>query len=130
LFGGNFLARKRLAVFTEGEFDCMVLTKHAGDLAGIVTLGSAGKRLDLPPAQLNLLLPLSPYLLAYDLDAAGAAGAGALALITARARRVTVPQLAPEDKDLTDYWKRGLDLRAWLLNAFVEAGISNDPEAQ
>jgi DNA primase len=130
LFGAGNLAGKRVAVFVEGEFDCMLLTKYAGKLAGVVTLGSAGKRLDLPPAQLNLLLPLSPYLLAYDLDAAGAAGADALALITARARRVTVPQFSPEDKDLTDYWKRGLDLRAWLLNGFFEAGISNDPEAQ
>ncbi len=102
-------------VFTEGEFDARLLSQEAGDLAAIVTLGSARKRLEtIPPAHLTKLLRVSPYYIAYDLDEAGESGAAAIAQFTARARRVVVRKLRPTDKDLTDFYLSGGNLRAWL----------------
>jgi hypothetical protein len=128
LFGADTLAGHTVAVFTEGEFDALLLWQAAGDLAGIVTLGSARKGLD-PAEWARYLLLLSPYLIAYDMDSAGAGGAEALAELTARARCVSVPRLRPHDKDLTDYHRAGGNLREWLreeiwaARVFAERGI-------
>ena len=53
------------------------------------------------------------FLVAYDMD--GKSEAGAQGLLTLRqALRANVPQLQPQDKDLTDFHKSGGNLRHWL----------------
>jgi DNA primase len=112
LFGAETLRGHDVAVICEGEFDAILLHQEAGDLAGVATLGSATGGLDLAVWG-NYLLPVPRLLVAYDLDGAGKTGAAKLAGLTARARRVSVPAM-PNVKDLTDFWKAGGNLRAWL----------------
>lgn len=112
LFGADTMRGKSAAVLCEGELDALLLGQEAGDLAGVATLGSASNRADVADFA-EYLLPVGRYLLAYDLDGAGANGAAALASLTRRARRVSVPAL-PGVKDLTEFHKAGGNLRAWL----------------
>ncbi len=114
MFLADTFKGQRAAVLTEGEFDALLLWQAAGDLAGVATLGSASKDLDLR-AWAGYLLPISPLILAYDDDTAGSEGAAKLAGLTARAKSASVPALRPGDKDLTDFHMAGGDLRAWLL---------------
>jgi DNA primase len=112
LFGADTLKGQSVAVLCEGEFDAMLLHQEAGDVAGVATLGSASASLNLS-AWGDYLLPMARLLVAYDLDKPGKRGADKLAGLTARARRANVPAM-PNVKDLTDFWKAGGKLRAWL----------------
>jgi len=112
LFIANDLASHASILFCEGEFDAMLLAQEAGDLAGIVTFGSASQHLDLATWGWYLL-HARRFLVAYDVD--GKSENGVQGLLTLRhAIRAMIPQLQPEDKDLTDFHKSGGDLRHWL----------------
>ena len=117
LFGAaNFEADqldRRAAVLCEGELDALLLWQHAKDLAAIGTLGSAS---DAPRGgeYARYLLPFAVWLLAYDLDAAGIRAAARWHEFSSRARIATPPRVREGDKDLTDFWRSGGDLRAWL----------------
>jgi DNA primase len=113
LFGADTLAGHTVAVMTEGEFDAMLLHQAAGDLCGVMTLGSQSAGLDVP-TWAGYLLPIARLLVAYDVDTAGDTGAARVTRITKRAQRVAVPVLREGDKDVSDYWKHGGDLRAWV----------------
>lgn len=95
----------------EGEFDAMLLHQEAGDVADVLTLGSAGGR----PAdeQLIYLLGAHRFHVATDADDAGEkAAAHWFELVGKRGHRLTSPG---NHKDVTDAWKAGADLRAWAL---------------
>jgi phage/plasmid primase-like uncharacterized protein len=124
LFGADTLSGHDSAVITEGEFDTMLLHQAAGDLCGVMTLGSASDPLNVP-TWAGYLLPISHLLVAYDTDAAGDKGAAKLLSLTRRAQRVSVPVLGDGDKDLTDFRQHGGDLRAWLTQAI---GTQDDTE--
>jgi hypothetical protein len=112
LFMANDLFAYPVIVFCEGEFDALLLAQEAGDLAGIATFGSASQHLDVA-AWGWYLLNARRFLVAYDMD--GKSEAGAQGLLTLRqALRANVPQLQPQDKDLTDFHKSGGNLRHWL----------------
>jgi hypothetical protein len=104
-------------VFCEGEFDALLLWQEIEDLtsdhdlAGVVTLGSAGNPLNVATWGLYLL-ETKNRLLAYDADEAGQAGSDNMAWL--KTRKLDIPKLKPKDKDLTDFYKSGGDLRAWL----------------
>jgi hypothetical protein len=119
------LIGKRVAVLCEGELDALLLAQHAGDLAGVATLGSASHRADIGDF-MDYLLPVPRYLVAYDLDGAGGTGAATLASITRRARRVSVPSL-PGVKDLTDFHKAGGNLHAWLTFELARLELPAQP---
>ncbi len=116
LFGADLLARHEYAVITEGEFDAMLVWQicvngeyppgHKRDLVGVATLGSAASRLDVD-TWAQYLLPVARFLVCYDADEAGVKGARFWNELTTRARRVNVPTLRPNDKDLTDYHLAG-----------------------
>ncbi len=112
LFTANELSTRTSIVFCEGEFDALLLGQEAGDLAGIATLGSASQHLDVTTWDWYLL-GARRFLVAYDMD--GKSEAGANGLLTLRhALRAKVPQIHPQDKDLTDFHKSGGDLHHWL----------------
>ena len=114
LYWAQSLPGHETVVFCEGEFDTLLLWQAAGDVAAIVTLGSASNRLDVASWGIYLL-EAKRQLLAYDLDHAGAQGAAALGWL-ANARRLEIPQLEGGGKDITDYYKAGGDLGAWLVD--------------
>jgi hypothetical protein len=122
LYMADTLSGALVAVFTEGEFDARLLWQEAGDVAGVVTLGSAGNRLDVATWGLYLL-PVVHRLLAYDIDDAGARGAHRLDWLK-NARRIAPPYVEGQ-KDLTDFHKGGSDLRAWLLQEVAETDSQN-----
>lgn len=113
LFGVDTLPGHKMAVMAEGELDVILLHQEAGDLAGVLTLGSASSILDLAHWG-SYLLSIECLLLAYDLDEAGQAGARRLLTLTDRAHPLTVPKLQAQDKDLTDFHVHGGNLRTWL----------------
>jgi hypothetical protein len=108
-------------VFCEGEFDALLLWQELGgfnnQLAGVVTLGSS---VGIEKNNASALVSFGLYLVgsklrlvAYDLDEAGCKGAEGLAWL-GHSRRIQVPRVRPYDKDITDYWCAGGDLRAWI----------------
>ena len=80
---------------------------------GVATLGSASASLDVSKWA-RYLLPISRFLVAYDLDAAGENRAGKLAAMSARMRRAIMPKVRIGDKDLTDFYQAGGRLSDWL----------------
>jgi DNA primase len=114
LFGADIIGEHSTVVVTEGEFDAMLLHQEAGDLVGVVTLGSASAR--LPDAWVPYLLGVQRLLVAYDTDAAGAEGTAMWQSVAPRARRI-VPL---EGKDVTDFYLAGGDLRAWVHFALAD----------
>jgi DNA primase len=114
LFGADTIGKHSTVVVTEGEFDAMLLHQEAGDLAGVVTLGSAAAR--LPDTWVPYLLGVRRLLVAYDTDTAGAKGAAMWAAVASRGQRW--PPLA--GKDVTDFHLAGGDLRAWVQFALAD----------
>jgi DNA primase len=67
--GPGVIRPGRPLVLPEGEFDALLLGQELGDLAAVVTLGSASARPD--PGILGNLLAASPWYIATDADEAG-----------------------------------------------------------
>jgi len=88
-------------VVVEGEFDALLLHQEIGDLAAVITIGSASSALttDL----LQSLLPASPWCIAVDADAAGEKFAAGW---PARAKRV---RPLGGEKDWSDLHRTGFN---------------------
>lgn len=111
LFGLHNVLCAHTVILTEGEFDCMLLDHLTWDMSGIgvATFGSATDRLD-PVTWGWAFQRVKRIIAAYDIDAAGIKGQTALAQLSGRVTRAAIPQ----GKDITDFWKAGGDLRAWV----------------
>jgi hypothetical protein len=107
----------RPMIVVEGEFDALALGDALGDLAAVVTLGSASARPE--PAVLRTLLAAAPWFVATDADKAGDVAAGHW---PAWARRVRPPE---PYKDWTEAKADGMDLRRWW--SAVLAGTERPP---
>lgn len=106
LYGESHLRRLPVLTLVEGEFDALLTWQEAGDLCDIGTLGGAGKRIH--PLALTILAQYPTTLAILDDDAAADKG---------RAYLQQFPRILtayPPDHDLTDYWRHGGDLRAWI----------------
>jgi DNA primase len=119
VFGVDQLLNSDIAVLTEGEFDCMLLWQEVGDLIGVGTLGSSTNIPDLGVWGQALS---SPYLLlaAYDSDEAGIKGQNALTTTLTSVISLQVPVLRPEDKDISDFFLSGGNLRWWAMDQIGE----------
>ncbi len=107
----------RPLVIVEGEFDALCLGQALGELAAVVTLGSASGR--PTPAILGRMLAAWPWLVATDRDDAGDKAAAGW---PAPARRV--PPSEPY-KDWTEAEAGGVDLRRWWGG--ILAGVVRPP---
>jgi hypothetical protein len=107
----------RPLVVTEGEFDALCLGEALGDLAAVVTLGSASARPEA--AALGAMLAAPRWFVATDADPAGDAAAAGW---PARARRVRPPG---SFKDWTEARAAGVDLARWWRD--ILAGIGRPP---
>lgn len=116
LYLADHLAGHDVAIVCEGEFDALLLHQEAGDLVGVCGLGSAGNKTKALDAGLPYLLHVKRLLVATDNDAEGEQAAAAILERTQRARRLHIPQ----GNDVTDYWKEGGDLRAWVSAALAD----------
>ena len=102
LFGADTIANHDTVVVTEGEFDAMLLHQEAGDLVGVVTMGSAAAR--LPDAWVPYLLGVQRLLVAYDTDVAGARGAARWESVSPRAERHCASGRQGRDRLLPGRW--------------------------
>lgn len=116
LYMAQTLEDQEAVVFCEGELDALLLWQEAGELAGVVTLGSAVMPLNIATWGLYLIQTQRRFI-AYHHDQAGQKGGQKLNWLYPQ--RLEIPQLRPFDKDLTDYHRSGGDLREWLGNALV-----------
>ena len=111
--GPEAIRAGRPLIIVEGEFDALLLAQELGDLAAVVTLGSASARPE--PAILAQMLAAAPWLIATDADDAGDRSAGGW---PASARRVRPPG---SFKDWTDAKAGAVDLCRWWRD--VLAGV-------
>jgi DNA primase len=119
LFGADNFSAADLILLTEGEFDALLTWQEVGDLVTVGTFGSATNTLisrqwdrQLDAARLILV--------AFDQDEAGEKGAGKLVAQYPNSYSLSVPRLSPLDKDITDFYLSGGELRSWLLSALDE----------
>jgi hypothetical protein len=111
LFGADHLAGYHDCIITEGEFDAMLIWQELGDLADVLTLGSANGR--VADRWLPTLLRFGRFWVATDNDVEGEKAAQYwLTLTSERGRRLLPPNGA---KDVTEAWQAGTDLRAWAM---------------
>ena len=92
--------------------------------AGVATLGSANKKLDLT-RWTQYLLPAEEIIAVLDNDSAGALGAQNLAGLSAQIHPVRIPSLSPSGKDITDFVQAGGDLWEWLKHQLVHVENPN-----
>jgi hypothetical protein len=105
----------RPLIIVEGEFDALLLGQAVGDLATVVTLGSASARPE--GSTYCAMLPAPVWYLAHDGDAAGDRAASGW---PARAIRVRPPAA---DKDWTEAAQSGVNLSRWWSDRL--GGIEN-----
>lgn len=111
IYGGDDLSGN-IALFCEGEFDCMLAQQEIGDVIPVVTFGSATNLPDLATWG-AYLLPIQAALLAYDNDQAGEdGGQRAMDLLGDRAKLAPLPE-GPW-KDITDLHQAGGKLWEWI----------------
>jgi hypothetical protein len=110
LFRLEMLGHYPILVLAEGEWDAMLLWEYCPDLCDVGTLGGASTRLDT--LDLSLLTRYLAVLVIHDDDQAGEQGREYVAELHTRFPRVQ--SIQPPAHDLTDFWKAGGDLRAWL----------------
>jgi phage/plasmid primase-like uncharacterized protein len=110
LFNAGSLQGQQTAFVVEGEFDAMLLDQAAGDLAAVITLGSATGTLG--GRWLPALLPVERFLIATDNDQPGREAKAKWQNLTgARGQSVDIPQ----GKDITEYWQSGGNVRLWAM---------------
>ena len=100
-------------IFTEGEFDCLLLRQYAGGIANVVTLGAAGSK-PRSEAQAAIIRHRRVWL-ALDVDGPGKKAAEDLARLSQRIRLLSPPLTDGTGKDITDAWKAGIDLCDWVV---------------
>jgi hypothetical protein len=104
-------------LLAEGEWDAMLAWQWCQDLCDVGTLGGAQTHLDVQD-----LITLARYLaviVVHDDDQAGDRGREYISRIRSVIQRIKV--VDPPAHDLTDFWKGGGNLRAWVAGHVADA---------
>lgn len=117
LFQLEFPDHLPVLVLAEGEWDAMLLWEYCPDLCDVGTLGGAGARFDA--LDLTLLTRYLAVLVVHDDDKAGRQGRAYIEALNERSVRIL--PIKPPAHDLTDFWKAGGDLRAWIAGHVASA---------
>ena len=107
----DLLTGPGIALFCEGEFDCLIAWQELQELVTVVTFGSATNRPDLATWG-PYLLGLQRILACYDDDEEGQRGISSLAQISDFVELALLPAGA---HDINDYKLTGASLVDWLL---------------
>ena len=97
--------------WTESELDALLLAQEAGDLAAVVSLGTATAKPDT--ATHEALKAAAVILVSLDTDTAGAKASWAFWPDTYGKRAKRWPSIM--GKDASDAKVNGLDVRAWVV---------------
>lgn len=101
------------AILVEGELDTMLLEQEAGDLAAVATMGSATSA---PAARWRVKFSHVRRLFFFlDQDQAGQKGLQKLQELVPFGE--AMPPGPAAGQDITDFWKSGGDLTAWITTA-------------
>lgn len=119
LYGADGLLGARVAIATEGEFDALLLGQFFGSAElAVITMGSAGA---LPsPRWKSHLAWLDKLLVIMDADDAGAKARERWQHVVQWLQVIdNLPPKPPDIEakywtDITDWWRGGVNLRAWL----------------
>jgi hypothetical protein len=106
---------KNVFVIVESELDGWLIWQEAGDLVGVVAMGSASSKPDV--ATHEILIQAETILNALDSDPAGAKHAWKFWPETYGSKVIRWP--VSIGKDPSDAWQQGLNIRSW-----IEAGLS------
>ncbi len=106
----------KVLIIIESELDGLLLNQEAGDLVGVVALGSAASKPD--KITRDALMHADLILVALDADEAGAKASWSFWPETYGTKVKRWPCIM--GKDPSDAWKNGLNIRAWVI-----AGISD-----
>jgi DNA primase len=110
LFNANSLLKADYAIVVEGEFDCMLLSQYVPASVTVVTVGSAGT---LPSIRWRShFAALRGVYVVLDNDKAGDQGLSKWQELIPSAQKM--PAFLRQGEDITDAWKRGADLSAWV----------------
>jgi DNA primase len=112
-----------IAFLVEGEFDALLLEQEAGDLIGVATLGSASNR-NLDGRWLSYLLRCQRIVLVGDNDPAGLDWVKSMGNLSRRLCWTKVPA----GKDITEYWRKGGDLKKWITELLSMIHASQNRE--
>lgn len=116
IYNADWLQGSDIALFCEGEFDCMIAHQELNDVISCVTLGGVTTTPDLATWG-AYIIPLKKIISCYDNDEAGSDGAKRLAELAGN-RVITVK--IPEGKDINDLYLSGSDLFDWLKPGIKE----------
>lgn len=98
---------------TEGEFDALLAWWYVRNLCAVVTLGSASNT-QIPTRWLPYFAQASMIVVATDADQAGDRAAARFGALSARVRRLPLP----DGQDITDFVTAGGDF-AGLVESFL-----------
>lgn len=110
VFNAEALESSKMALFVEGEFDCMLAWQEIGDLVPVATVGSSTNKPDLASWG-RYFIGLDTTLILPDNDSAGEKGA---AIVAEYSRFPVIVGLSDNSKDLTDFYLAGGSVRGWL----------------
>jgi hypothetical protein len=114
----DFLSDDQPAIFCEGELDALLLLQEVRALASVITLASSTSPLNLASWGIYLLRPTG-FILAHDTDEAGEKAAQNLSWLH-DSRRLKIPALRAGDKDITDFYLSGGNLRELIQGAITQ----------
>lgn len=120
LYRADALDTAHTAVICEGEFDALLLSQHLPAGVAAVAIGGATQSPGLRWS--TLLSGMRRVLLALDGDAAGQSGAQRWRDALPFAELMPLPSA----NDITDYWRAGGDLVAWLADYGIGDGIGEE----
>jgi len=130
IFNADDLRSLPVALFVEGEIDCMTAWQILGGMMAVCTLGSASSHFpDLAVWGVHLL-HLRLIMAAYDGDPAGENGLANLVLLSERTKLAPLPE--GNWKDVNDYFLAGQDLLGWILpylQAYSQPVCTERPES-
>lgn len=113
VYGLGLVGHHSDLVICEGEFDALLVRQEVGAVVAAVALGGANNRPDVD--SLRVLAGFRRWWVATDQDDAGRKAQAELLEATQRARPLDIPRA--DCKDVTDLWRAGVDLTAWIVGA-------------
>ena len=113
LFGTNNLHGALAILMVFGEFDTMLVDQEIGDVVGVISFGRAIWNKDLSLWR-SYLIPNPAIFVAIKSMFTDMKAFYALEPYSYKIYPVRIPGLEQGDKDLTDYFRSGGDLREWF----------------
>lgn len=129
LFGAENLRGFQKAIFTDNEFDAMLLEQDAGDIVGAVSFGKPTKTVGLSDWAMwrHYLLPIAYILVPFTHEDEKIIIIDSLPVFSRRTYRAYLPD-TPSVQVVTDLRKVGMNPREWLIQTLHTLGLLESSE--